>query len=325
MNATTPKKWSQEAIIAAFTAVLFTASAILVPGFFTTGNLIGLLQAQATLGLLSLGMGIVVISRGIDLSMLAIVAVPSAIVLSFVQHGWSPEPALLAGLVFSIAFGLLNGWLIAYVGLSAIFATLATGLMIGGIGGGIFRFDNVIWPEALNGLSWIGRSSFLGLPTPLIALLITLIMVFVFLDRTRIGRFVYAMGDNLEAAKAIGIPTKNLTVFLYVLSALIAFVTGLIMAATLNSMSMRVASASVIYDVILVVVVGGIGLSGGRGGAMSILVGTLLIGIFVNTMTLLNASYSVQNLAKGLLLLSAIILDSRLNPTNEETAQQGDI
>ena len=317
--------WSQQTIVAALTAVLFVFSALFVPGFLTGANLLGLVQAQATLGLLSLGMAVVVISRGIDLSMVSTVTVPPAIVLSMVQMGWSPVIALLVGLMFSVGFGLLNGWLIAYVGLSAIFATLATGLMIGGIGVGIFNFDVVVWPADLNGMSWIGRSAFLGVPMPLLAFLIALVAVFIFLDRTRLGRFVYAMGDNLDAARSVGIPSRRVTLLLYVLSSLIAFATGLIMAAMLNSMSLRSSSASVIYDIVLVVVVGGIGLSGGRGGASSVLVGTLLIGTFVNMMTLLDASYSIQSLIKGLLLLSAIILDSRLNPQNEETAQQGDI
>jgi ribose transport system permease protein len=90
-------------------------------------------------------------------------------------------------------------------------------------------------------------------------------------------------------------------------------------------MDTRIYNLSLIYDVILVVVLGGVGLSGGRGGVFSVVVGTLLVGTLINGMTILNLTLDVQNLLKGVVLLIAIALDSLLNPRNEETAQQGDI
>jgi ribose transport system permease protein len=90
-------------------------------------------------------------------------------------------------------------------------------------------------------------------------------------------------------------------------------------------MPTRIFNSTLIYDVILVVVLGGIGLSGGRGGVINVILGTLLIGTMLNAMTILNMSYAAQNLVKGVVLLAAVIADSFLNPRNEETAQQGDI
>jgi ribose transport system permease protein len=92
-----------------------------------------------------------------------------------------------------------------------------------------------------------------------------------------------------------------------------------------NSMPTRIYNSTMIYDVILVVVLGGIGLSGGRGGVVNVVIGTLLIGTLLNGMTILDVSYSAQNLIKGVVLLAAILIDSFVNPRNEETAQQGDI
>ena len=97
------------------------------------------------------------------------------------------------------------------------------------------------------------------------------------------------------------------------------------MAASVNSMPTRIFNSTLIYDVILVVVLGGIGLSGGRGGVINVIIGTALIGTLLNGMTILDISYSAQNLIKGIILLVAILIDSFLNPRNEETAQQGDI
>jgi len=99
----------------------------------------------------------------------------------------------------------------------------------------------------------------------------------------------------------------------------------LVLAASVNSMETRIYNSTLIYDVILVCVLGGIGLSGGRGGVLNAVIGTLLIGTILNAMTILDVSYSGQNFIKGVILLIAILADSIINPRNEETAQQGDI
>src|SRR3546814_8112443 len=111
----------------------------------------------------------------------------------------------------------------------------------------------------------------------------------------------------------------------YVIAAVISVVAGFVLALSSNNMDTRICNLCLIYDVCLVVVLGGIGLSGGRGGVWNVIIGTLLIGTIINGMTIMNLSYEVQNLIKGMVLLVALALDSILNPRNEETAQQGDI
>ena len=145
------------------------------------------------------------------------------------------------------------------------------------------------------------------------------------LRRLRAGAFIYAIGDNPLTARATGLPTRPIILLEYLLAALIGLFAGLVMAASVNSMPTRIYNSTMIYDVVLVVVLGGIGLSGGRGGVVNVIIGTLLIGTILNGMTIMDISYSVQNIIKGLVLLAAILIDSVLNPRNEETAQQGDI
>jgi len=140
-----------------------------------------------------------------------------------------------------------------------------------------------------------------------------------------LGFFIYAIGDNMSAARISGIRVRPIIILQYVLCAVIALFAGLVLAASSNSMDTRIFNLTWIYDVILVVVLGGIGLSGGRGGVMNVIVGTLLIGTIINGMTILNVSFQGQNLVRGLVLLSALMIDSILNPRNEETAKQGDI
>jgi ribose transport system permease protein len=121
------------------------------------------------------------------------------------------------------------------------------------------------------------------------------------------------------------VAVRPVIVFQYVVASLIAVLAGLVMASSTSLIDTRIYNLSLIYDVILVVVLGGVGLSGGRGGVLSVIVGTLLVGTLINGMTILNLTLDVQNLLKGVVLLIAIGLDSFLNPRNEETAQQGDI
>ncbi len=317
---------SQQAIVFAIFVVLFAVFALLLPGFFSASNMLTLLQNVAILGILGLGMALVVIGRGIDISMIAALAVPPGLVLQMVQNGYSPAVALLAAVALVIAFGLINGWLIAYAEVPSLFTTLASGLFLAGLGQvSFFQLDVVQWPAALDGLGWVGRGGILGIPMPVVMFGLSAAAIALLLRYTRIGAYIYAIGDNPFGARTTGIPTRPIIVLQYVLAALIAGFAGLVLAASINSMPTRVFNSTMIYDVILVVVLGGIGLSGGRGGVLNVIIGTLLIGTMLNGMTIMDFSYSAQNLVKGVILLVAILTDSFVNPRNEETAQQGDI
>ena len=317
---------SQQVIVFAIFVILFAAFALLLPGFFTAGNLLALVQNVAFLGILGLGMAIVVIGRGIDISMVAALAVPAGLVLQMVQNGHPVSEALVASIALALLFGLVNGWLIAYAEVPSLFTTLASGLFLAGLGQvAFFQLDVVQWPAKLDGLAWLGRGAFYGIPMPVIMFGLATIVVGLFLRYTRVGAYIYAIGDNPFGARVTGIPTRPIIVLQYVLSALIGTFAGMVMAASLNSMPTRIFNSTMIYDVILVVVLGGIGLSGGRGGVINVLIGTLLIGTLLNGMTIMDVSYSGQNLVKGVILLVAILADSFINPRNEETAQQGDI
>jgi ribose transport system permease protein len=188
-----------------------------------------------------------------------------------------------------------------------------------------FRLDVVQWSPQLDTLAWVGRSTLLGVPMPVVMFGAVAALVAFFLRKTRLGSYIYAVGDNPFGARTTGIPTRPVIVLQYVLAALIGAFAGMVMAASVNSMPTRIYNSTLIYDVILVVVLGGIGLSGGRGGVLNVIIGTLLIGTLLNGMTILDVSYSAQNLVKGVVLLAAILIDSFVNPRNEETAQQGDI
>ena len=317
---------SQQTIVFAIFVLMFIGFAVFLPGFFSASNLLGLLQNVAILGILGLAMAIIVIGRGIDISMVAVLAVPAGLVLQMVQDGHSVPAACFAAVALAFVFGLVNGWLIAYAEVPSLFTTLATGLFLAGLGQvAFFRLDVVTWSPQLDALAFVGRGTLLGVPMPVIMFGVVAVGVSAFLRRTRLGTYVYAIGDNPFGARTTGIPTRPVIVLQYTLAALIGAFAGFVMAASVNSMPTRIYNSTMIYDVVLVVVLGGIGLSGGRGGVPNVIIGTLLIGTMLNGMTILDMSYSVQNIVKGVVLLAAILIDSVINPRNEETAQQGDI
>lgn len=319
-------KVSQQTVVFALFLAIFAGFSVFLPGFFRLDNILTLLQSVSVLGILGLGMALIVIGRGIDLSMVATLVVAPGLMLQMVTDGHSLAVAGMAALALTLAVGLLNGWLIAYAEVPSLFATLASGLLVAGLGqAAFFRLDIVQWNEAMDAVAWIARGTLFGVPRPVVVFVLLTILVAGFLRWSRLGTYVYALGDNPQSARTAGIPTRPLIVLQYVLSSFVAALAGLVLAISVSSMPVLIFNSTLIYDVILVVVLGGIGLAGGRGGAMSAVVGTLLIGTLLNGMTIMDVSYSAQNLIKGLILLLAIAVDSIVNPRNEQTAQQGDI
>jgi ribose transport system permease protein len=317
---------TQQEIVFVVFAALFAAFALFLPGFLSADNMLTLLQNVAVLGILGLAMAIVVLGRGIDISLIAALAVPPGLVLQMVQNGHSLSGSIVTALLFSVAFGLVNGWLIAFADVPSLFATLATGIFVAGLGQAfLFQLDVVQWSRGMDGFRRLGQGSILGVPTPIVMFAIACVFATLFLRWTRWGAYIYAIGDNPNAARVTGIPVRPIIVLQYVSATLIGCFAGFVMAASINSMPTRIFNSTLIYDVILVVVLGGIGLSGGRGGVLNVIIGTLLIGTMLNGMTIMDIPYAGQNLIKGVVLLLAVITDSLLNPRNEETAQQGDI
>ena len=318
--------FDQQMIVLLLFAVIFLAFCLLLPGFFSFGNLLTLMRTVSVLGILGLGMAVVVIGRGIDLSMIASLAVPSAVVLMLASKDYGLATSLLCGLALAVAIGVLNGFLVAYAEIPSLFTTLAVGIGIAGIGqSGLFEYEIVPWPAQLSVLSWIGQGTLYGIPYSVLAFVAAAVVVGIFMRKTRLGAFIYASGDNPNAARIAGIPVRPILMLQYIIAGVVAMFAGLVLSASNSSMDTRIFNLTWIYDVILVVVLGGIVLSGGRGGIFNVIVGTLLIGIFLNGMTIMNVSYSIQNLIKGVILLVAIIIDTVLNPRDEQTSQQGDI
>ena len=317
---------SQERIVLFLALTLLVIFSVTIDGFLQSDNILSIIQSVSVLGILGIAMAISIIGRGIDLSVVAIMVYGVAWTLALAGTGMSLYLALLLGLGFAISAGLVNGFLIAYAEIPAIFATLASGTAIYGFGQYFLVSTEVIYlPADFGGLEVIGSGRTFGIPNIVFSFAVMALAVWLLLQKTVFGRYLYAMGDNPAAARSTGIPTRPLMVAQYVLSAVIGYIAGLVTATSVASMNTRIVNSTLIYDVILVAVIGGISLSGGRGNIRNVLVGTVLIGILLNGMTMLNMPYTAQNIIKGAVLLIAIIADSYFNPRDEQTSQQGDI
>jgi len=320
------KKPSQEQILLLITLALLIVFSVTLPGFSNVANLLNLMRSISILGILGLGMGLIVISRGIDLSAVAIMAGSWSVALIEIQHGMPVFWAAVTAVAIAVLIGVVNGVMVAFVEAPALFVTLAAGFVI--YGAAFWYAPSwVVYapkPQEAPYLAYLGHNSLFGIPMPIIVFALAAIGMHLFLSRTSIGRFIYSQGDNPDTARLAGIMLRPLVVLEYVLVALLSWLAGLVWIGTTGSMQMAIVQGTYIFDVILVVVLGGVSLVGGRGGVFSVVVGCALIGTLFNAFTIMDINSEVQNIIKGVVLLAAIILDNWLHPRDEETARQGE-
>ena len=319
-------KPNQEQIVLLITIVLLVVFSFTLNGFATVANILNLLRSISILGILGLGMGMIVISRGIDLSEVAIMAGAWSIALIEIQQGMPIGWAVLVALALCLIIGVFNGIMVAFVEAPALFVTLAAAFVIYGLAFWFAPAWVTYAPKDAPALLFAGAGQLFGIPMPIFVFAACALVMELFLSQTSVGRFIYAQGDNPEAARLSGVALRPLIVLEYVIVALLAWVAGLVWIGTTGSIQMALAtgSSTLILDVIMVVVIGGISLIGGRGSVFSVVVGCVLIGTLLNAFTIMDVNSEAQNIVKGIVLLAAIVLDNWLHPRDEETARQGD-
>jgi ribose transport system permease protein len=326
------KRWatrllgSQEGIVFVLAVVALVIFSVVLPAFATPGNLLTLVRSVSILGILALGMTLVVIARGIDVAMIATMVVSVSWAFVIARSGYSLPTALLIGGAFATIAGVLIGVLVAYGDVPPIFATLAAGSIIYGLGRTFFfqlEMQNV--PPGHEWFDFIGKSRILGVPVTVVAFGAFCAVVHFVLTSTRFGWQTYAMGSNPSTARTTGFPMRPMTIAQYAISGLVAYVAGLILASSASAINARLYNSTMIYDILLVIVLGGIGLNGGSGRVRNVILGTIFVGILLNGMTIMDVPFTVQNLVKGVVLLLAIVFDSLVNPRDEQTSQQGDL
>ena len=306
------------------TAVILLICLVAVEGFATLQNFVTILRSVSVLGILGIGMAITVIGRGLDLSQVAIMVMSVGWTLSLASGDMAPGFAVASGFCLALAFGAINAVLIHLVGMSALVATLATGASIAGFGRWILLPNLITYvPESMSWVVALGQSGIAGIPYAVIVLSIVAATTQFAFSRTMFGRDLYALGDNPEAAHVTGLPVGRTFLLQYLLSAAIAYIAGLVSAGTIASVNTQVASSSLIFDVLLVIVLGGVALRGARGSVLSVLIGTVMIGVLLNAMILMNLKFDIQNILKGLVLIVALVIDRRLSRDKDDAADLG--
>ena len=199
------RNMNQERIVLVVTVLIFAAAMVGLPGFLTAANLIAIVRSIAVLGILALGMSVVIIGRGIDLSMVAVMAMSVAWYLQLLGSGMADHSAFALVLAGVLVIGLANGFLVAYADVPAIFVTLASGSFVFGyVRSQLIPSDAVPVPDG-HWVELMGGLRYLGVPVEVYLFLALSVVVFLFLRFTKWGRFVYYAGDNPTAARNIGI------------------------------------------------------------------------------------------------------------------------
>ncbi|MDF1522979.1 MAG: ribose ABC transporter permease [Trueperaceae bacterium] len=274
--------------------------------FMTQSNLINVLRQISINAIIAAGMTVVIIGRGIDLSVGSLLALTGVVGAALAVGGLPAGIAIAAALGLGLAMGVFNGAFVAYAGIAPFIVTLA-GLTI-------FRGMALAFTDGrpISGLPpifmTIGYGSFLGLPVPVWIMLGFLLLTHVILRYTALGRSIYAIGGNEEAARLSGIPVRRVLLFTFAYSGLAAALASVVLNGRLNSAQ---PSAGVMFelDAIAAVVVGGTSLFGGRGGVFGTLVGALIIGVINNGMNLLNVPSFYQQIVKGGVILGALLIE----------------
>ncbi|BDG30011.1 ribose ABC transporter permease (plasmid) [Thermus thermophilus] len=286
--------------------ILVLVLSLLSPYFLTPSNLLNILRQVSINAILALGMTVVILKGGIDLSVGSLLALAGAMAAGLAVAGLSPVLAMGLGIGVAIALGILQGLLVAYAGLPPFIVTLA-GLTA-------FRGLTLVYTDGrpITGLPepflFLGNGTVLGIPVPVMAMLLFLLLTHFLLRYTAWGRYLYAIGGNEEAARLSGVPVAPIKVFAYAYSGLAAGLAALVLTGRLNS-AQPTAGTGFELDAIAAAVVGGTSLAGGRGTAWGTFLGALIIGVLNNGMNLLNVSAFYQLIAKGVVIVLALLVD----------------
>jgi len=281
--------------------------ALLSPAFLTTSNLLNVLRQISINAIIALGMTLVVLTGGIDLSVGSVVAASGSFMVSLMVWGVPMAVALPAGLALGALIGLFNGFVIARGNLPPFIVTLAMMVMARGLAyvytdGRPTRYDDPAF-------SYIGNGYLGPLPVPIVIMIVWFAFCWILLNRTRFGRHVYAIGGNREAARFSGIKIPRTITIVYIISGFSAALSGVILAARMSS-GQPIAGQGFELDAIAAVVLGGTSLAGGKGTLAGTMIGALIIGVLNNGLNLIHVSFYYQLIIQGAVILAAIYLDS---------------
>jgi len=275
--------------------------------FLTASNMINLSRQVSIMAIVAVGMTMVIISGGIDLSVGSIVSVSGVVVAGLIYNNHVPSViAVPIVLCLGILLGLINGGMIALLKLPPIIATLATSIAYGGLA---LVYTNGYAVPLVGTFKTMGRGYLGPIPVPAVIMICVYILGYLVLKYTKLGRMTYGLGGNEEAVRLSGIPTKRFKMSIYAFSGLTASLAGVVLASRLSS-GQPIAGQGMELDAIAAAVIGGTSIFGGSGTVQGTLVGAVIILVINNGLNLMNVSPYAQMVAKGLILAFAVSLNS---------------
>lgn len=296
-------------IIVAF-IVLFSflsVNPITTKAFLTSQNMFNVLRQISTNMYLACAMTMVIILGGIDLSVGSIIALSGCVAAACVaRHGMPIPAALITGVLVGMLFGMINGFIIAKTTIPAFIVTLATMDIARGFayvytGGSPVRVVSKAW-------QFIG-AGYIGIfPVPVLIMIVVVIVTGLLMNNTRLGRHIYAVGGNVQAATFSGISVTSVKFWVYTYSGLMAGIAGVVLSSRMYS-GQPTAGNGAEMDAIAAVVVGGTSMAGGAGKIGGTIIGALIIGFLNNGLNLMNVNSFWQYVVKGVVILLAVFLD----------------
>ena len=291
------------ALVLVFLITMFSAIA---PGFLSIANLSNVLVQSTILMMLALPMTLIIMTEGLDLSMGAVLTLTSLVVAIVSLASGSMLLGLGAAILVGAAFGTLNGWLVAILGIPPFVATLGTLGMAQGLSLIVSDGQSVVGipPSVSN----IYSAVVLGVPVPVVMALATYAFFHLMLYHTRFGTYIFALGGNREALKYAGVSPNRLLIAVYAIGGTMAGIAGLLMTARMNS-GHPTAGLGLEFDAIAAVAVGGTSFERGNGWLLGTVLGVIAVGVLRNGLNLMALPSSVQVASVGVLVIVALFLD----------------
>ena len=285
--------------------VMLVVSGFITENFFTVNNISNLVRQSAPIGLISMGMLLVILTGGIDLSVGSVVAM-IGVAFSLLSYEVYFPVAFLLSLLIGLGIGCISGYLVAYRKMASFIVTLAMMSMIRGGGYLLSKGAPIAVGPYSSKILDLGAGSFLGIPVAAILLLGVFAILFVLLKYNIFGRIVLAIGSNEEAVRLSGIAVNRTKFAVYVISAVITALAALLMVGRTGVGTPNI-GVGLELDAIAAVVIGGASLAGGRGSVLNTLLGVFILSMIGNVMNLLDITSYLQQIIKGVIIIAAVL------------------
>lgn len=293
-------------------AIMGVALTLWTPGFFTSANLVNVALQIAVLTIVALGMTLVILTEGIDLSLGPVLGLCGVVAALAITAGYPLPVATGVALLIGVCFGLLNGTLVAVAGMPPFIVTLGTFGIAQSIATVLTKGDSITnLPDYFR---WFNDGVFLSMPIPIWATIVLFTVTWVLLNRTKFGRYVFAIGGNRRALILSGTRVGIYHIAVYAYAGLLAGIASFIMTARMNAAHPTI-GVGLEFDAIAAVILGGTSFEKGRGGIAGTVVGALAVGVLRNGLNLVGVGTEWQVAIVGVVIITAVGLDSlrRLN------------